>query len=587
MTPKHMVDENVTRKLAAILCADVAGYSRLTGADEEGTYKQLNSALDLLSETIDSKGGRVVNTAGDAVLAEFGSVVLAVDAAATFQRTLRERNADVPEDRRLQFRIGINLGEVIIECGDIYGDGVNIAARLESIAEAGGICVSSVVYEQVKGKIDLGFRDIGPQQFKNIKQPVAAYQVLFDEESARDTLPVLPDRPSIAVLPFDNMSDDPAQEIFADGMTEDIITGLSKFRWLFVIARNSTFAYKGRAVEVRQVARELGVRYVLEGSVRVASQRIRATGQLIDAETGNHIWAERYDRQLEDIFDIQDELTEAIVSAIAPEIGEAEIARARRKPPDSLNAWDLYQKGLAAFYSSTEESFKSAMALFDKVNEFDPTFGPGYAMAAISRARYILHFEPDDRDVLLDEARENAQRAIKLDPNDPLCLWIDGRVHSMMGDNDAAISQAQKAVALNPNDALSRFNLGVVLCTAGRTEEAIPHSDHAMRVSPRDAFMPGMIGHRAFCEFDIGHYEEALTWINRALLSPNPRTMTFAILAAVLQILGREDEARATIDALLMHAPGMTCTKYRDNTFGTPEAMKKLVAALREAGLPE
>ncbi len=402
-----------------------------------------------------------------------------------------------------------------------------------------------------------------------------------------DTPTPLPDKPSIAVLPFNNLSGDPEQEYFADGMTEDIITGLSRFRSLFVIARNSTFAYKGKSPDVREVARDLGVRYILEGSVRRGGERIRITGQLIDAATGNHLWAERYDRELEDIFAVQDEVTEAIVAAIAPEIGEAERKRAQRKPPDNLDAWNLYQRGLASYYSSTEEGLKSAIEQFDKVNEFDPTFAPAFAMAAGARWRYVVHFEPDDRAEYLNLALEKAYTAIALDPRDPTGLWNAGEVHSMLGQHDMAISKVEEAIGLNPNDAMSHYFLGSVLRRAGRAEEAIPHFDHAMRLSPHDIWITGMLTDRAFVLFDLERYEEALEWAQRARLSPNPRTMTFAVFAAVLSKLGRQDEARAAVTDLLAHAPGLTYAKYRENLFGTPKVMARLAGALREAGLPE
>jgi adenylate cyclase len=581
------MEDRLPRKLAAILYADVAGYSRLTGEDEEGTHKQLGVALDLITNQIKIKGGRVVHYAGDAVLADFGSVVAVVDCAVTIQRALAEQNADIPEDRRLQFRIGINLGEVIVDRNDIYGDGVNVAARLESLAQPGGICVSASVFEQVKGKLDVGFQDMGPQEVKNITEPVRAYRVLLVRLSAFDEPPPLPDKPSIAVLPFVNLSGDPEQEFFADGMAEDIITGLSRYRWFFVIARNSSFTYKGRAVDVKQVAQDLGVRYVLEGSVRKAGTRMRVTTQLIDATAGTHIWAERYDRELEDIFAIQDEVTEAIVAAIAPEIGDVERERAQRKPPDNLDAWGLYQRGLAAYYLSTEDGLRSAIEQFDRVNEIDPTFASAFAMAANARARYALHFIPDNRSELLNQAREKAYKAITLDPRDSTCLWTEGRVHSMLGRHEVAISKIEEAIALNPNDAMSRYFLGWALCFAGRSKEAIPHIDHAMRLSPRDIFLTGMMTYRAVALFDLERYEEAFECVQRASLSPNPRTMTFALLTAVLIRLGRQEEARAALNDLLSHAPGMSCAKYRENPFGGPEAMERFVDALREAGLPE
>jgi adenylate cyclase len=541
---------------------------------------------------IDRFGGRIFKNTGDGVLAEFSSVVDAVQCAVEIQRELPQRNSTEPEDRQIVLRIGVNLGDVMIEGDDIFGDGVNVAARLEGLCEPGRVYVSGSVFDQVAGKLDATFDDLGERKVKNISKPVRIYRARDKTGNAAPQVDAsavapLPDKPSIAVLPFDNLSGDPEQEYFADGMTEDIITALSRFRSLFVIARNSTFAYKGKSPDVREVARDLGVRYILEGSVRRGGARLRITGQLIDAETGNHIWAERYDRELEDIFAVQDEVTEAIVAAIAPEIGDVERERAQRKPPESLDAWDLYQRGLAAYHASTDEGLRSAIEQFDRVNEIDPAFALAYALAANARARYALHFMPDNRSELLNQAREKAQKGITLDSRDPTCLWTDGRVHCMFGHYDVAISKIEEAIALNPNDAMSHHFLGWALCFAGRSKEAIPHFDNAMRLSPRDIFITGTMTSRAAALFDLERYEEAFEGVQRASLSPNPRSMTFALLTAVLTKLGRQEEARAALKDLLTHAPGVSCVKYRDNPFGSPEFMERFVDALREAGLPE
>ncbi len=584
-----MAEENVTRKLTAILYADVAGYSRLTGEDEVGTHQQLSAGLDLISGAIKAKGGNIVHYAGDAVLADFGSVVAAVDCAVSIQRQLAEGNAQVADGKRLQFRIGVNLGEVIVDRDDIYGDGVNVAARLEGLAEPGGVCISATVHEQVRGKLDVGFEDIGAQEVKNIAEPVRTYRVLLEPPSAFDEPPPLPYKPSIAVLPFANMSGDPEQEFFADGMAEDIITGLSRFRWLFVIARNSTFAFKGRAVDVKQVAKELGVRYVVEGSVRKGGNRIRFTAQLIDATTGNHIWAERYDRELEDVFAVQDEITEAIVAAIAPEISAVELKRAERKPPDSLDAWDIYQRGLAAYYTSTEEGLGSAIELFDKVNDLDPKFAPAFAMAAEARISYTFHFRPDDRGALLKQAQEKAQKGIALDPRDPVCHLADGRVNTHLGQHDMAILKIEEAIALNPNYAMAHFALGFVLLAADRAEESISHVDRAIRLSPHDAFLAGFQTMRSRALFTLGRYEESVEWARRAISSPNPRGWSFAMLAAALTKLGREEEAKAALDELLAHKPEFTLSFIRVvvEVAWPREAAESYLEALHEAGLPE
>ncbi len=577
-----MGDQPIQRRLVAVLAADVAGYTRLMESDTDGTVAAWQAARqEVIKPAVGDHSGKIVKLTGDGFLVEFSTVQDAVNCAIAMQRGLATSSLD--------FRMGVNLGDIVDDGEDIHGEGVNVAARLEGLADPGGICISGDVYNQLRNRIEATYEDLGDQKVKNVAQPVRVYAVRSDGFAAPPAsgAPATSDKPSIAVLPFDNLSGDAEQEYFSDGITEDIITGLSRFRSLFVIARNSTFAYKGQSPDVREVSRDLGVRYVMEGSVRRAGEQIRITGQLIDAETGNHLWAERYDRKLEDIFAVQDEVTEAIVAAIAPEISDVERKRAQRKPPGNLDAWDLYQRGLADYHSSTEEAFRSAIEQFDRVNEIDPTFAPAFAMAAGARIRYVLHFEPDDRRETLNQAREKGHKAVTLDPRDPLCLLNDGRVHSMLGHHDAAISKVEEAIALNPNDALSRFNLGVVLCTAGRTKEAIPHIDHAMRLSPRDIFLTGMQGHRAFCLFDLERYEEAFEWVQRASLRTNPRSMTFALLTAVLTRLGRPEEARAALDDLLAHAPGMSCAKYRENPFGAPEAMERFVDALSEAGLPE
>jgi adenylate cyclase len=586
--------EGTQRRLAAIVSADVVGYSRLMGVDEVGTLDAFRShRFELIDPKISEYGGRIVKTMGDGLLLEFPSVVNATRCVIEIQQGMAERNEAIDDDQRIEFRVGINLGDIIIEGEDIHGDGVNIAARLQEIANPGGIVISQRVYEDVQDRLDSSFEDSGAQTLKNIARPVIVWRWSPGTKRSTtgaipDSEPIaLPDKPSIAVLPFDNLSGDPEQAFFADGMAEDIITGLSRFRSLFVTARNSTFAYKGQSPDVREVAKALHVRYILEGSVRRSGTRVRVTAQLIDAETGNHIWAERFDRELEDLFAIQDEVTEAIVAAIAPEIGEVERARAERKPLENLDNWDLFQRGLAAYYASTEAGLKSAIEQFDKVNENDPTFALAFAMAAGARWRHVIHFEPDGRGEILNAALEKVYRAIALDPRDATGLSHAGEVLSMLGQHDIAISKLEEAVALNPADAVVRYFLGSVLRRAGRPEEAIPHFDHAMRLSPRDIWITGMLTDRAFVLFDLGRYEEALGWAQRARLSPNPRTMTLAIYAGTLAVLGREKEARDAVDDLLKHAPQLTYTKYRKNLFGTPEVNERLASALREVGLPD
>ncbi len=592
-------------KLAVILHADVVGSTALVQLNERIAHERIQDAFRRLSETIASHGGTTHELRGDALVAEFPRASDAVSAAMSFQHGNRMRTEASKDAIQTKVRIGIALGEVIIADQTITGLGVVLAQRIEQLAEDDGVCISAAVYEAVPKRLPVTFTSLGDRSLKGFDELVRVYGVSPNMErqsqeaaengpspdhAASASPPPMgksPDRPSIAVLPFDNLSGDPEQEYFADGMTEDIITSLSRFRSLSVTARNSTFSYKGKSPDVREIARDLGVRYVLEGSVRRGGERVRITGQLVDASTGNHLWAERYDRELEDIFAVQDEVTEAIVAAIAPEIDDVERERAQRSPPESLDAWGLYQRGLTAYNSSTESGLESAIEQFDRVNEIDPAFAPAFSMGAGARWRYALHFDPDDQAEVLNQALEKAYTAIKLDPRDPTGHYHAGEVHSMLGEHDVAVLKVEEAIRLNPSDAMARYFLGGVLRRAGRCEEAIPHFDHAMRLSPRDIWTTGMLTDRAFVLFALERYEEALEWAQRARLSPNPRTMTFAIFAGVLSKLGRRQEARAAVGDLLEHAPGLSCARYRRNLFGTPDVMARLVEALGEAGLLE
>src|SRR6266568_3835742 len=416
--------ERVERRLTAILAADVAGYSRLMGGDEEGTLVQLKAHRSaLVDPKITEHRGRIVKTTGDGVLVEFSSVVDAVRCAVDVQRGMAERNAGVPQEKRIEFRIGINLGDIIIDGGDIFGDGVNVAARLEGIAEPGNICISDDAYRHVRDKVDVPFEDAGEQSLKNIARPVRAYRVWISgaESRVRPAL-ALPDKPSIAVLPFHNMSGDPEQEYFADGIVEDIITALSRFKSLFVIARNSSFTYKGRAVDVKQVGRELGVRYILEGSVRKAANRVRITGQLIDSATNAHLWADRFDGALEDIFDLQDQVTASVVGAIGPQLEQAEIERAKRKPTESLDAYDYFLRSMAGVHQFTRDANNDALRLFNKAIELDPEFAAAYGAAARCYAQRIANGWMVDRAREIAEADRLARRGAQLGKDDAVAL---------------------------------------------------------------------------------------------------------------------------------------------------------------------
>jgi adenylate cyclase len=412
--------ERIERKLAAILAADVAGYSRLMGADEEGTLARLKACRrELMDPEIAEHRGRVVKTTGDGILIEFQSVVDAVRCAMDVQRSMAERNADVTDEQRIEFRVGINLGDIMIDAEDIHGDGVNIAARLEGMAEPGGICISGSSYQQVRDKLTIHFEDMGMQQLKNIARPVRVYRVPIGRCAPRERSALaLPDKPSIAVLPFQNMSGDPEQEYFADGMVEDIITELSRIRWLFVIARNSTFTYKGQAVAVKQVARELGVHYVLEGSVRKGGNRVRVTAQMIDATSGAHIWAERYDRDLSDIFAVQDEITASVAGVIEPALAEAEQQRVLRKPPERLDAWEAYQRELWHFNKYGPEENQTAQTFFRQAIALDPNFAPGHYGYALALQWEIWHFSTRSFSEVQGVPLEEARLAVSLDDKD-------------------------------------------------------------------------------------------------------------------------------------------------------------------------
>ena len=482
------LQDDVERRLAAIVYADVAGYSRLTGRDEVGTHKTLSGFLDSMSDCIGSHGGRVVHYAGDAVLAEFPSVLGAVECAVTVQRDLAERNHGVAEDAMVQFRFGINLGEVIVDRDDIYGDGVNVAARLEALADPGGICISEKVFHEVRNRLDLNFEDLGAQEVKNIAEPVHSYRVLLETADAAATVSPSETQPSakasIAVLPFNNMSGDAEQEYFCDGISEDIITELSRYHSLFVIARNSSFTYKGRAVNISQVGEELGVRYVLEGSMRKAGNRVRITAQLIEAESGSHVWADRYDRELEDIFAVQDEITQMIVATLPGRLEAADLEHAKRKTPENMAAYDYLLRAKDHHHRITKEDNRQALELFEKVIESDPGFGQAHAWRACTLGQSWVRGFCDDPQATWEEAMNSLGRARQLDEDDCECQRLLGGSYLVRREFEQAELHQRRALELNPNDPRIVSQMGEILTFMGQTDEGIEWLEKALRLDP-------------------------------------------------------------------------------------------------------
>ena len=516
------------RRLAAIFAADVEGYSRLMGADEVATLDALTAHREILDGLIASHGGRIANTAGDSVLAEFGSAVDAVRCATEAQGALAKANSTLPENRHINFRIGVHVGDVMVRAGDLFGDGVNIAARLQTLAKAGGLCVSGVTYDQVRKILPLSFTDLGAQTVKNIEEPIRAYEIRPQGVEASSALGVasslgdgrplaLPDKPSIAVLPFQNMSGDPEQEYFADGMVEEITTALSRFKWLFVIARNSSFTFKGKAVDVKEVGRRLGVRYVLEGSVRKASGKVRITGQLIDAVTGAHIWADRFERDLTDIFALQDEVTVAVVSVIQPKLLQTEIAMATRRRPENLTAYDFYLRALQQFYLTTREGVAEAIRLAHRALDLDPRFGFVAALAGASHMRNVIWGYAADPQLDRKEAVRLLHLALSIDDGDPDTLaWASVTSAFMVGDCESEIEMADRAVALNPNSFLAGGCRGQVYRIAGLPEEAVRSFEHAICMSPVDPRLHLTFAGMGMAFIELRRFNEAIVAAKKA-----------------------------------------------------------------------
>ena len=583
------------RRLAAIVAADIAGYSRLIGQDEEGTLRALRAhRAELIDPLIEQHGGRIANTAGDSLLLEFPSAVDAVRCSIAVQEGMAERNSAIDEGRRIAFRVGINVGDVIAQGGDLLGDGVNIAARLEGICEPGGIVLSARAHEDVRDRLNVTFDDAGLQELKNITRPVNVWRWVLDHATTAPVVDVsapvqgFDGRPAIAVLAFDNLGGDPEQEFLADGIAEDILTRLAMWRWLPVIARNSSFTYKGQSVDIKKIGLELGARYILEGSVRKAGNRVRVTGQLIDSESGHHVWAERYDREIDDIFALQDEITEAVVVALEPAVGRAEMQRAQRKTPTDLSAWDLYQRGMSEMTKATHDGLKSARDLFQRSARRDPNFAPPLGSHAV--ADFIdntLGFSADAAGMVA-AAESAAQRAVSLDDLEPLAHAGLAYASFMSGKHQTAVAAGRRAIELNPSSAIGHHSLAAALYGNGMHDEAIDSARTAIRVSPNDPCLflfLGVLSASFYMRHDYadavetaGHGVERFPWY--------ASTLRWQMMA--LAQLNRDDEAQELLSRFLDLAPQYNLRTARHSyAFHRQVDLDHFLDGLRKAGLPE
>ena len=588
-----MAGERVERRLSAIFASDIVGYSRLMEADEEGTLARMNAhRREFLEPAVAQNRGRIVKRTGDGVLIEFSSAVDAARCAIDVQRGMEERNAGVSPERRIELRIGIHVGDIMIEDDDIFGDGVNIAARLESIAQPGGICISDDAYRQVRGKVNVNFQDSGEQELKNIARPVRVYQ-LRPEAATAAAKPAsglaLPDKPSIAVLAFQNMSGDVEQEFFADGIAEDIITALSKAHWLFVIARNSSFSYKGKSVDVREVGRDLGVRYVLEGSVRKAGNRVRITAQLIDATSGHHVWAERYDRALEDIFAVQDEITRSIIGAIAPGIVAAEIQRTRGKEAAQLGQWERVMRAHWHVWRFTREDCREAFHLTDEILRRDPN--NALALADLS---FNWHFggvfgwttEPIAK--AMEKSGDAARRAVAAEDRDATAQAALAVYEVFSNRHDDAIKRLMHAVELDPNSSLARGQLGVALSFGGEPDRSIAALEDAKRLSPRDYLMVIWHAVDAWSHLHAERFADAMACAKQAIEFNPAFPDSHGILAAAAAHLWQMTEAQAGLAEFVRLLPELTLSDPRlIRPFRRPADRERFFAGLRKAGLAE
>ena len=585
-----MPPDPVQRRLAAILAADVAGYSRLMGEDEEGTLAALTAHLDeLVQPCIATHRGRVVKTTGDGLLAEFGSVVDAVRCAVAYQEGMAKRNADISEDHRIEFRIGVNLGDVIVQDGDVFGDGVNVAARLEGLAEPGGVVVSGTVYEHVRAKLDFGFDDFGSQEVKNITEPVRVFGVRLDANTPSASVDrpavVVVDKPSIAVLPFDNLADDREQEYLSDGITEDIITDMSKVSGLLVIGRNSCFAYKTRAADARRVGDDLGVRYVLEGSVRRAGARVRINVQLVDARSGGSVWAERYDRNFEDIFALQDDITGKIVSALKVTLTPGDLARIERKPTDSSEAYDHVLRGRSEYYRYSPKSIASAVEHFTAAIELDPGFAEPYGyLSYCCFTRFVMMLPDADPD--LSRALELAEKSVALDPESAIAHTRLGWIQGFLRRFDDSLVSFEKALVLDPNNAESHAAYAEILNHFGDPERALELNNRAIAI---DTFAPpNWIYHIGHALLILRRYDEAIEKLEEAIALAPHFQPALARLACAYAETDRPEDARRIATKILEINPRFSMAFWDAvSPHRTDEQRERFRVALREAGLPE
>lgn len=583
-----MAEERVQRRLAAIVASDVVGYSRLMEADEEGTLRRLKSLRnDLIDPRVAEYGGRIFKTTGDGLLAEFPSAVDAVRYAVTVQNALAERNGIMPENERIVFRIGISLGDVMVDGDDLFGNGVNVAARMEGLAAAGGICVSGNVQEHIGSSYGISLEDLGEQTVKNIDRPIHAFGIRLDagnlEPPSRDDNVAVRGRPAVAVLPFENLSGDPDQVFFADGLTEDIITTLSLSRLFPVIARNSTFAYKGKSPDIRKVGEELGARYVIEGSVRKLGSRVRVTAQLIDAGSGHHVWTERYDRTMDDFFELQDEIANRVAAVIEPALARAEGSRIATKRPTDFAAWEYCLKGFDHLGKYTREDNMLARDMFTAALVLDPNYARAYAGIAFTHCRDLRFGFTENHEESSRAAFDAARRAIALDDTDSQGHIILSRAYSHAGDRESGIAEGRRALQLNPHDTDALVYTGSMLTFWGEAEEGIGLLERGLELNPLDTRNFNYMAHLCLAYLCVGDYQTAVRW-GREATRRNPEFFESQVnLAAALGYLGRGEEARE----LLVGFDDMPGAHVRDRAWLRQDVTDVLLEGLRRAGLPE